>query len=89
MERQYFDSYLMGSDMGNRNIQTVEEVETAFAEAVRPYENQWIAIDDKDGVRVVVGSGRNALEAAKDAETNGFPDAALFKVPSFTSGFVP
>jgi hypothetical protein len=63
--------------------------ESAFAELVRDYENQWIAIEKKDGVEVVVGSGRDAVEAAEAAEANGFPEAVLFKVPSFNSTFIP
>lgn len=63
--------------------------ESAFAELVRDYEDKWIALVDKDGVDVVVGSGNDAVEAATVAETNGFPDAALFRVPSFSSVFVP
>ena len=63
--------------------------ETAFAELVRDHENQWIALDDREGVRFIVGSGRDAVEAAQDAESKGFPDAVLFKVPSFSSSFVP
>ena len=55
--------------------------ETEFAELVRDYENQWIALDESDGVRFIVSFGRDAIEAAQAAESNGFPDAALFKVP--------
>lgn len=63
--------------------------ETAFAELARPYENQWIAIEERDGVRFIVGSGRDAVEAANDAEAKGHPDAVLVKVPSFTLRFIP
>lgn len=63
--------------------------ESAFAELVRDYEDKWIALVEKDGVDVVVGSGNDAVEAATVAETKGFPDAALFRVPSFRSVFVP
>ena len=63
--------------------------ETAFAELVRDHENQWIAIDERDGVRFIVGSGRDAVEAAEDAEAKGFPDAVLCKVPSFNATFIP
>jgi hypothetical protein len=63
--------------------------ETAFAELVRAYEDQWIAIDDRDGVKFIVGSGRDAVEAAEDAEAKGFPDAVLLRVPSFSSTFIP
>ncbi len=63
--------------------------DTEFAELVRGYENQWIALNERDGVKVIVGSGSDAVEAAKAAESNGFPDAVLFRVPSFTSTFIP
>jgi len=63
--------------------------DTEFAELVRSHENQWIALDDRDGVRFIVGTGHDAVEAAQDAESKGFPDAVLFKVPSFSSSFVP
>jgi hypothetical protein len=63
--------------------------ETAFAESVRPYEDQWVAIDERDGVKFIVGSGRDAVEAAENAEAKGFPDAVLLRVPSFTSTFIP
>ena len=63
--------------------------ETAFAELVREYENQWVAIDDRNGVKFIVGSGKDAVEAAQAAEASGFPDAVLLKVPSFTSAFIP
>lgn len=68
---------------------TVEEAETAFAELVRPYENQWIAFVEEEGQRVIVGSGRNAVEAIADAEAKGFLDVILFKVPSFSTSFIP
>jgi hypothetical protein len=62
--------------------------ESAFADLIRNHEHQWVAIDERDGVEFIVGSGKDAVEAAKDAEAKGFPDALLFKVPSFTSTFV-
>lgn len=68
---------------------TVEEAETAFADAVKEYDDQWIAFIEKDGVRVIVGSGHNAVEAVAAADANGFPDAILFKVPSLRTSFVP
>ena len=63
--------------------------ETAFAELLREYEDQWVAIDERDGVRFIVGSGKDAVEAAKAADAKGFPDAVLFRVPSFSSTFIP
>lgn len=63
--------------------------ETAFADLIKDYENQWVAIDERDGVEFVVGHGRDAVEAAEDAEKKGFPNAILCKVPSFNSTFIP
>ena len=68
---------------------TVEEAENAFADLVKAYENQWIAFIEKDGMRVIVGSGQNAVDAIASAEANGCPDAVLFKVPSLRTSFVP
>lgn len=68
---------------------TLEEAETAFAEAVKEYDDQWIAFIEKDGVRLIVGSGQNAVEAVANADAKGFPDAILFKVPSLRTSFVP
>jgi hypothetical protein len=63
--------------------------ETAFADLVKNHENQWVAIDERDGVEFIVGSGKDAVEAAQDAEAKGFPDAMLVKVPSFRATFIP
>ena len=68
---------------------TAIDNETAFAELVREYENQWVAIDDRDGVKFIVGSGKDAVEAAQAADAKGFPDAALLRVPSFSATFLP
>jgi hypothetical protein len=68
---------------------TVEDAETAFADLMAKYENQWIAFVEKDGMRVVVGTGADAVAANASAEANGFPDAVLFKVPSLRASFIP
>jgi hypothetical protein len=62
--------------------------ETAFAELVRDYENLWVAIIDKDGEEFVVGTGKTAVEADKEALSKGYSQAMLCKVPSFNSRFI-
>ncbi len=57
--------------------------EEAFEEVVRDYENLWVAIAEQDGVEFVVGSGPTAVEAVNEATEKGYPQAVLFKVPSF------
>ncbi|MFN2494030.1 MAG: hypothetical protein ABR501_14235 [Pyrinomonadaceae bacterium] len=62
--------------------------ETAFAELIRDYESLWVAIVEKDGVEFVVGDGQTAVQAASEAKEKGYPQAMLFKVPSFKARFV-
>lgn len=62
--------------------------ETAFADVIRDFENQWVAIAEKDGVEFVVGSGKTAVEAVERAKAKGYPQATLFKVPSFKTRFI-
>jgi len=63
--------------------------EAAFADLIKDHEDQWVAIDERDGVEFIVGQGKDAVAAAKDAEAKGYPNAMLFKVPSFSSSFIP
>jgi hypothetical protein len=62
--------------------------ETAFADLIREYEDQWVAIDERDGVEFIVGHGQTAVEAANQAADKGYPQAMLFKVPSFKTRFI-
>jgi hypothetical protein len=62
--------------------------ETAFADLIRGYENLWVAIIERDGVEFIVGHGQTAVVAAKEAKEKGYPQAMLFKVPSFKTRFV-
>ena len=66
-----------------------EEQEMAFVEAMREYEDRWIAIVESDGNETIVGSGRDAVEALADAKAKGFQNAVLFKVPPFNTTFIP
>jgi len=68
-------------------MQTADK-ETAFAEVIRKYENLWVAIAEKDDVEMVVGYGQTAVKAAKEASEKGYPQAMLFKVPSFSTRFI-
>jgi hypothetical protein len=62
--------------------------ETAFAELIRDYESLWVAIVEKDGVEFVVGSGPTAVQAANEAKEKDYPQAMLFRVPSFKTRFI-
>jgi hypothetical protein len=65
-----------------------EETEIAFADELRKHENQWVAIHESGETETIVGSGSNAVEAKREAETNGFHDAILFKVLPLDKGYV-
>jgi hypothetical protein len=66
----------------------IMDKETAFAELVREHENRWVAIIEKDGVSFIVGSGSTAVEAINQAKERGYPQARLFRVPSFDQRLV-
>ena len=59
----------------------------AISSELAKYEDRWVAIDESQ--EKVVGVGRDAFEATKDAERNGYQDTILFKVPSFDSALIP
>ena len=61
----------------------IDERELAFLSQLEEHENEWVAFIQKDGAETVVGSGRDAVEASRDAEEHGLPDAVLMKVPRF------
>ena len=65
-----------------------EEQEMTFLEALRNHENRWVAFVEVGGCEVIVGSGRDAVEAMTEADAKGFGDAVLFKVPPFNAGFI-
>jgi hypothetical protein len=68
-------------------LMSTTDKETAFAERVRPYENKWVALVEKEGEDFVVGSGTTPTEALTEAKKNGFATAILFSVPSFSDVF--
>ena len=69
--------------------EAITEKELAFLKQLEEHENEWVAFIEKEGAEIVVGSGKDAVEATKDAERRGFSDAILMKVPRFDRGFIP
>jgi hypothetical protein len=68
---------------------TEEEREAAFVENLRKYEHRWVAIHGPEGSETIVGSGSNAVEAVREAESKGYHDTVLFKVLPFDKVYVP
>jgi len=68
--------------------ETISEKEMAFLAELRKYENKWVAILESEEGEIVVGSGKNAVEATNEAEARGFNDTVLFFVRPFDKGFI-
>jgi len=69
--------------------EAIDEKELAFLSQLEQHENEWVAFIEKDGAEIVVGSGKDAVEAIEDAEKRGFRNAILMKVPPFDRGLIP
>lgn len=68
--------------------ETIDEKESAFLDELRKHENKWVAIFESEGIEIVVGSGKDAVEATHEAEAKGFKDAVLLFVRPFDRGFI-
>ena len=69
--------------------EAIDEKELAFLKQLEEHENEWVAFIEDHGAEIVVGSGKDAVEAIQDAEKRGFPNAVLMKVPAFDRGIIP
>jgi arylsulfatase A-like enzyme len=69
--------------------EAIDEKELAFLKQLEEHENEWVAFIEDHGAEIVVGSGKDAVEAIQDAENRGFPNAVLIKVPPFDRGLIP
>jgi hypothetical protein len=70
--------------------EAIDEKELAFLKQLEEHEDEWVAfIKQDDGAEIVVGSGKDAVEAIKDAESRGFTDTVLIKVPRRDQVFIP
>jgi len=65
-----------------------DEKELAFVEELRKYENKWVTIFESGETEMVVGSGKDAIEATREAEAKGFKDTVLFFVRPFDRSFI-
>ena len=69
--------------------EAIDEKELAFLKQLEEHVNEWVAFIEDHGAEIVVGSGKDAVEAIQDAEKRGFPNAVLLKVPAFDRGIIP
>lgn len=54
---------------------------------LKKYEHKWVAL--REPTNEVVGSGKDAAQAKRDAERRGYKDVILFKVLPFGGSYVP
>ncbi len=69
--------------------EAISEKELAFLKQLEQHEDEWVAFVEEGGAEIVVGSGKDAVEASRSAEERGFPDAVLMKVRPFDRAYVP
>ena len=68
--------------------EAIDEKELAFLRQPEEHENEWVAFVEDHGAEIVVGSGKDAVEATHEAEKR-VPNAVLMKVRRFDRGFIP
>jgi len=69
--------------------EAIDEKERAFLAQLEEHEDEWVAFVEDHGAEIVVGSGKDAVEAIQDAKKRGFPKVVLMKVPPFDRGLIP
>jgi len=47
--------------------EAIDEKELAFLKQLEEHENEWVAFIEDHGAEIVVGSGKDAVEAIQDA----------------------
>ncbi len=70
-------------------IEELSEKEAAYLAELRKYENKWVAVLESEDEELIVGSGKDAVEAKRDAQAKGFNDVVLFWVRPFDAGYIP
>jgi hypothetical protein len=65
------------------------EKEAAYLKELRKYVNKWVAVLESEEGDIIVGSGNDAVEAKRDAQSKGFDDIVLFWVRPPNVGFIP
>jgi predicted RNA-binding protein with PUA domain len=69
-------------------VEELTEKEVAYLSELRKHENRWVAVLKSEGVNVLVGSGKDAVEAKNEAALKGFTDVVLFWVRPFNGRYV-
>jgi hypothetical protein len=69
-------------------IKELTEKEVSYLNELRKHESQWVAVLKSEDGNIIVGSGKDAVEAKRDAQSNGFKEAVLFWVRPFDGKYI-
>lgn len=69
-------------------IKELTEKELSYLNELRKYEGQWVAVLKAEDGNIIVGSGNDAVEAKRNAQSNGFNNAFLLWVRPFKGKYV-
>lgn len=64
-------------------IRELSEKEVSYLNELRKYEGKWVAVLKAEDGDIIVGSGKDAVEAKRDARSKGFDGAVLLWVRPF------
>ena len=66
----------------------LSENKVAYLSELRKHERKWVAVRKSAAGDIIVGSGRDAVEAKQDARMKGFTEVVLFWVRPFNGRYV-
>lgn len=69
-------------------IKELSEKEVSYLNELRKYESKWVAVLKSEGGDIIVGSGEDAIEARRNARSNGFDEAVLLWVRPFNGKYI-
>ena len=69
-------------------IKELTEKEVSYLKELRKYEGQWVAVLKAEDGNLIVGSGKDGVEARRAAQSNGFHGAVLFWVRPFNGKYI-
>lgn len=69
-------------------IKELTEKEVSYLNELRKHESKWVAVHKSEDGNIIVGNGKDAVEAKRDAQSNGFNEAVLFWVRPFDGKYI-
>jgi hypothetical protein len=69
-------------------IKELSEKEVSYLNELRKHEGQWVAVLKSEDGDIIVGSGKDAVEAKRNAQSNGFSEAVLLWVRPFNGKYI-